>query len=281
MLADARPSTNTALIAFGSNQGDSLQVFNASIDALKQIAGVTVVSNSQPIRTAPVTGRRSKALAGWEDDDQPYLNAVIRIDTTLSPSELHLQTAAIERHFGRVRSGHWQARVIDLDLLLLGDQIVDTRSLTLPHPRMSYRRFVLEPAAEIAAELMHPLAKCSIAELLKRINSPDKVMALVCPEYINQTAELEHLICELSKIDSRWQFKKVFSAEKLFQLDSNVTVVVAFDAPFEGPQVSNEFQWKKLRAAAIGFAGASLRLNVLPSHSLALKELTAVLQTIG
>ena len=280
MLAANHSMNQSGLIAFGSNQGDSSQIFEATIDALQRIAGVTVVAHSNPIWTKPITGRFS-ADAVNPDRDQPYLNAVIRVVTKLSPSELHLQTAAIERQFGRVRSGHWQARLIDLDLLLLGAQIVDTRSLTLPHPRMSFRRFVLEPAAEIAAELMHPLAKCSIAELLRRINLPDKVMALVCPEFINQTAELEHLICELSKIDSRWQFEKVFSAEKLFQLDSNVTVVVAFDAPFEGPQVSNESQWKKLRAAAIGFAGSSLRLNVLPSDSLALKELTAAIQTIG
>ena len=284
MLAATHSSNQTGLIAFGSNQGDSLQVYEASIDALQRIAGVNVVAHSEPIWTAPITGRFSVKSPDSENE-QLYLNAVIRIATKLSPSELHLQTAAIERQFGRVRSGHWQARVIDLDLLLLGDQIVDTRSLTLPHPRMSFRRFVLEPAAEIAAELTHPVANCSIAALLKRINSPNKIMALVCPKICpkteNPTDALDKLVFELSKIDPRWQFVKVFSAEKLFQLDSNLTVVVAFSAPFDGPTLSEEIKRNDLQAAAVRFAGPSLRLKILPSDPLALTELTAILQTIG
>ena len=279
MLKASRPR-NTGLIAFGSNQGDSLKVFKASIAALKQIAGVTVVAHSQPVVTDSVTGSLA-GETGNPDDDQPYLNAVIRIETCLSPSELHLQTAAIEHQFGRVRTGRWQPRVIDLDLLLLGELIVGTRSLTLPHPRMSFRRFVLEPAAEIAPELIHPLANCSIATLLERINSPDKIMALVCPKSAIESEGVEGLIGELSKVDSNWRFKKLFSAEKLFQLDSNLTVVVVFDSPFDGPQTKDEIEWSKLRAAASHFAGPSLCLNLLPSDPLALTELTAVLQTIG
>ena len=276
----AATRSNPGLIAFGSNQGDSLEVFKTSIDALQRIAGVTVVAHSRPIWTAPITGRFPSTTQN-SNNDQPYLNAVIRIATELSPSELHLQTAAIEYQFGRVRAGNWQARVIDLDLLLLGDQIVDTRSLTLPHPRMSFRRFVLEPAAEVAAELKHPIADCSIAALLKRINSADKIMALVCSESAEQTPALEHLIGKLSKVDSKWQFEKVFSAEKLLQLDSKLMVVVTFDAPFEGPNSSEENKWSNLRTASIHFTGPSLRLKVPPSNPVVLEELTAVIQTIG
>jgi len=194
MPAATRQETTTGLIAFGSNQGNSMQVFEASIEALQKTAHVTVSAHSQPIWTEPVTGIADSPgnpptapTNPTQTDPNPYLNAVIRIDTQLSPSELHLQTAAIEYQLGRVRSGRWQARMIDLDLLLLGDHIVDTESLTLPHPRMSFRRFVLEPAAEIAAELTHPLANCSIGALLERINAPDKIMALVCPTIENQT----------------------------------------------------------------------------------------------
>lgn len=280
MLAASRPNTNTGLIAFGSNQGDSLQVLKLAIDALQQIGGVTVIAHSQPAWTAPITGHRPKKTAP-SSDDQPYLNAVIRIETVLSPSELHLQTAAIEHQFGRIRSGHWQARVIDLDILLLGDQTAETRSLTLPHPRMSFRRFVLEPAAEIAAELKHPLAKCSIAALLHRINSPDKTMALACWESAKQLSALENLTGELSKINLSWQFEKVFSTEKLFQLNSNLTVVVTFDAPLDASRSGKEAQWTNLRAAAKCFAGPTLRLPMAPNAPLALTELTAVLQTIG
>ena len=280
MLATFSSSPRTGLIAFGSNQGHSLQVFEAAIDALQRIAGLTIVAYSRPVWTAPVTGHRHGDFKN-PANEQPYLNAVIRIETVLSPSDLHLQTAAIEHQLGRVRSGHWQARVIDLDVLLLGEQVVDTRSLKLPHPRMSFRRFVLEPAAEIAAELKHPLAKCSIAALLKRINSPDKMMALVCPESANQSAALEHLIDELSKINSSWKFTKVFSAEKLLQLDSNLTVVATFSPSLDSSHLGKEVQWNDLLITAAQFSGPSLCLNVLPSDPLALTELTAVLQTIG
>ena len=140
-MPTTRPTTNTGLIAFGSNQGDSMQVFNASIDELQRIAGVNVVAYSKPVWTTPVTGTLGSVSTRPAEAQQPYLNAVVRIITQLSPSDLHLQTTAIEHQFGRIRAGRWQARTIDLDLLLLGDHMIDTRSLTLPHPRMSFRRF--------------------------------------------------------------------------------------------------------------------------------------------
>jgi len=122
-----------------------MQVFKASIDALQRIAGINVVAHSEPVWTTPVTGslENISTQSIETESQQPYLNAVIRIVTHLHPSDLHLQTAAIEHQFGRIRTGRWQTRTIDLDLLLLGDHIVDTRSLTLPHPRMSFRRFVI------------------------------------------------------------------------------------------------------------------------------------------
>ena len=281
MPAATRQETTTGLIAFGSNQGNSMQVFQASIEALQKTAHISVSSHSQPIWTEPVTGIAdslgSPPATPTQTDKNPYLNAVIRIDTQLSPSELHLQTAAIEYQLGRVRSGRWQARVIDLDLLLLGDHIVDTESLTLPHPRMSFRRFVLEPAAEIAAELTHPLAKCSIEALLERINAPNKIMALVCPTMENQTPLLDQLVLNLSKIDPQWRFEKVFSKEKFLELDSNLTVVAVFDFPLDG----NETQWRDLKACSLGFAGPRLHLKTPPQDVYSLTELSAALQAIS
>ena len=285
MLSATHQSTNTALIAFGSNQGDSMQVFKASIEAIRQIAGVSVVAYSRPIWTAPVTGGsidpsslESPLVGDSPDDDLPYLNAVIRIETTLSPSDLHLQTSAIEHQFGRVRSGRWQARTIDLDVLLLGDHVTNTRSLTLPHPRMSFRRFVLEPAAEIAAELTHPIAKCSVAELLTRINSPCKSMALVCPEAELQLKTLDSLARELSRISPQWKFIKVFSVEKFFQFEPDLTMVALFDYQ---PSGDGDVLWRELKEHALRFAGPSLRLENSPAARGSLKELVAALQTIG
>lgn len=278
MLTTTRPTTNTGLIAFGSNQGDSMRVYQASIDAIQRIAGINVLAHSAPVWTAPVTGNLGSISTPSTDDQQPYLNAVIRIATHLNPSDLHLQTAAIEHQFGRVRAGRWRARTIDLDLLLLGDHIVNTRSLTLPHPRMSFRRFVLEPAAEIAANAVHPTSQCSMADLLKRINSSVKIMALVAPISEAQTVALDKLVSLLSKKNSHWQFEKVFSAEKLLQLDSNLTIVVTFDVHVTDTE---DTTWRKLREHALRFAGPTLHLKKPSNSAAALNELSAAIQTIG
>ena len=277
MQPDTHLPTNTGLIAFGSNQGDSLQVFQASIDALQRIAGITVVSHSEPIWTAPVTGRQANP-AQPTAAQTPYLNAVIRIHTRLNPTELHLQSSAIEHQFGRIRTGRWQARTIDLDLLLLGDHIVDTRWLKLPHPRMSFRRFVLEPAAEIAADLRHPTSQCSIADLLNRINLPVKTMALASPSSEIHTVALEKLTLLLSKQNPQWQFKKIFSTEKLFLLDANLTMVVAFDSPTFS---TDDDAWQQLKEHAARFAGPTLHIKHPADSQVALTELSAALQTIG
>ena len=278
MLTTTRPTTNTGLIAFGSNQGDSMRVYQASIDAIQRIAGINVLAHSAPVWTAPVTGNLGSISTPSTDDQQPYLNAVIRIATHLNPSDLHLQTAAIEHQFGRVRAGRWRARTIDLDLLLLGDHIVNTRSLTLPHPRMSFRRFVLEPAAEIAANAVHPTSQCSMADLLKRINSSVKIMALVAPISEAQTVALDKLVSLLSKKNSHWQFEKVFSAEKLLQLDSNLTIVVTFDVHVTDTE---DTTWRKLREHALRLAGPTLHLKKPSNSAAASNELSAAIQTIG
>ena len=255
-----------------------MQVLQASIDAIQRIAGINVVAHSAPVWTVPVTGTLGSISTRSIEDQQPYLNAVIRIVTHMSPSDLHLQTAAIEHQFGRVREGRWRARTIDLDLLLLGDHIVNNRSLTLPHPRMSFRRFVLEPAAEIAANAVHPTSQCSMADLLKRINSPVKTMALIAPSSEAQTVAIEKLVNLLSKKNSQWKFEKVFSAEKLFQLDPNLTIVVTFD---EHLTDTKDTTWRKLREHALRFAGPTLHLKQPSNSAAALNELSAAIQTIG
>jgi len=256
-----------------------MRVFHSSIDKLQRIAGINVVAHSEPVWTKPVTGTLGSIAAPQSTElQQPYLNAVIRITTQLPPHDLHLQTAAIEHQLGRIRAGRWQARTIDLDLLLLGDHIINTRSLTLPHPRMSFRRFVLEPAAEIAADVVHPMSRCSMTTLLKRINSPTKTMALVAPSSETQTAALENLVSLLSKKNSQWEFAIVFSAEKLLRLDSNLTIVVTFDAY---PPETKDASWQKLKQHALRFAGPTLHFEKTSNLESILNELSAVLQTIG
>ncbi len=109
--------------------------------------------------------------------DQPaFYNAVLRLHTAFSPHELLERLLRIETDvFGRARTTHWSPRRIDLDLLLYGALTISDDTLTVPHPRMTERRFVLQPLCDIAPDLVHPLAGKSIAELLGALHGDETV----------------------------------------------------------------------------------------------------------
>ena len=102
--------------------------------------------------------------------DQPwFLNQVIEAETTLLPRQLLKRLLNIEREMGRKRTVRNGPRTIDLDIVLYGSSVIQTAELTVPHPRMNERRFVLEPLAELAPELRHPESKLKMSELLSRV----------------------------------------------------------------------------------------------------------------
>ncbi|MBS0340190.1 MAG: 2-amino-4-hydroxy-6-hydroxymethyldihydropteridine diphosphokinase [Proteobacteria bacterium] len=131
--------TETAYIAIGANLGDARQSVEDAIEALGRLPQSRMVARSSLYRTAPVD-------AGGPD----FINAVVAIDTGLAPLDLLARLQAIEAAAGRERPYRNAPRTLDLDLLIHGEQVLDTPTLTLPHPRMSQRAFVLVPLAEIA-----------------------------------------------------------------------------------------------------------------------------------
>ena len=161
----------TAYIGLGSNLassvGDSAETVRAAIQALGELGGV--VAQSSLYQTAPVGYR-----------EQPdFINAVAVLETRLEPESLLRKMLAIERSFGRDRrvSVPKGSRTLDLDLLLAHDVrsdavVCESDALTLPHPEMEKRRFVLQPLAEIAAELRHPVLGKTMQELLDEL--PDR-----------------------------------------------------------------------------------------------------------
>lgn len=151
-----------AYIAFGSNLGDRRQIFSQAMDRLGRLGNV--ISRSSLYETEPVGFR-----------DQPaFLNAVVALETDLEPLEVLHGLLAGERELGRDRSQGTpnRPRTLDLDLLLMGDSVIAGPELTLPHPALAQRRFVLAPLAEIAPLLRHPLLKQTMATLLELL--PDE-----------------------------------------------------------------------------------------------------------
>jgi 2-amino-4-hydroxy-6-hydroxymethyldihydropteridine diphosphokinase len=166
MSADAGPVD--ACVALGSNLGDRRASIRAALDAIAALPEAELVAAAEPIETAPVT-------APGDDAEQPaYLNTVALVRTTLGARALLEALLRIERELGRdrARERRWGPRVIDLDLLLFGGAIIDEPGLTVPHPRMHERRFVLEPLARIAPHAAHPTLGRTAAELLADL-TPD------------------------------------------------------------------------------------------------------------
>lgn len=144
-----------ALIAFGANLGSPESTWNAAVGELES-RGLAVEAVSRLHATSPVGGPA----------DQPgYLNAAAIVQTHESPRELLARLREVELRLGRARSVRWAPRTIDLDLLLVDQLIIDEGELSVPHPRMAWRRFVLDPAAEIAAEWRHPLLDLTVGAL--------------------------------------------------------------------------------------------------------------------
>lgn len=146
MAADANPkaahlATTRAVVGIGTNVGDRLATLEAAIWTLHETDGISVADVSGIWETAP-----------WGVVDQdPYLNAVVVIETSLGPHELLADLQATEAVFGRDRDSEvrWGPRTLDLDLLLFGDEVIDTPELTVPHPRLEERAFVLVPLLEV------------------------------------------------------------------------------------------------------------------------------------
>ena len=133
-----------AFVGLGGNQGDSFRVLEQAQTALDELPHTVLVRRSHYYRTAPVG-----------DSDQPdFLNAVVVVETGLAPLALLRAMQRIESQLGRTRerTRRWGPRTIDLDLLLFGHEVIREQDLTVPHPRMGERAFVLEPLAELAPD---------------------------------------------------------------------------------------------------------------------------------
>ena len=144
-----------AYISLGSNIGDKEKNLNTALEEIKKISGTQIKKVSGFLITKPF---------GYTEQDD-FLNAAAELETLLMPEELLKELLAVEQKLGRVREIKWGPRLIDLDILIFDDEVIDEENLTIPHPWMSERMFVLEPFAEIAPNVVHPLSRKRIREL--------------------------------------------------------------------------------------------------------------------
>jgi deoxyguanosine kinase len=165
----------TAYIGLGSNLGDRKNYIEEALKRLSEAEHVKLGGVSDIIETV--------ALSSTE---QPkFLNAVAELKTTLSAADLHKTLSIIESDLGRTRRGQWWPRTIDLDLLLFGREILESHDLTIPHPQMHLRSFVLNGLCQLNGRMLHPVMNVSFNELNWRLNGCDFALATDKPQLIS------------------------------------------------------------------------------------------------
>jgi len=152
-----REKGGTAYIGLGSNLHDRLAILDQAVAHVATLGSVTAISSIY--ETDPV---------GFVDQPS-FLNAVVCLQTNLAPADLLANLLRIEHEMGRVRTFPNAPRIIDLDLLMIGEAVIKTTTLSVPHPQLHKRSFVLVPLADIAPDIVHPVLGVSIRDLLQRL----------------------------------------------------------------------------------------------------------------
>ncbi len=251
--------TSKVLIAFGSNVGDSDAAYErVQLELPKH--GLEMLAASTSIRTEPIGGEA-------EGKESSYLNDAFLAQTRLTPNQTIMELLGIEKQLGRVRDRRWGPRTVDLDLLLFDQRITSEPGLICPHPRMTYRRFVLEPAAEIGADLVHPVSGCTLRQLLDQLNSRHQLVLWIGP-WCESLSSLEpistplgHTVQRVEPLyyrDTISEFEHVFAICKIESVDefeslANLARLVVIS---EGPHLD-----RRLVDRARRFAGGMLRLE--------------------
>ncbi len=159
---------NTAYIGIGSNQRDAFANCTVAIDRICASGKTRLLKQSSYYRTEPW---------GYRDQDD-FINLVIKIQTSYTAPELLVFLQSVERELGRVRTKPWGPRTIDLDILFYNNDIFTSPRLTIPHPHIGNRGFVLIPLEEIDPQLLHPVYRKTVTQLLDSLDDSSGVTKL-------------------------------------------------------------------------------------------------------
>jgi len=154
----------TAYLSLGSNIDDRMAFLEKAEKLLNAHAKIKILKTSKIYETEP-----------WPEEkgEKWFLNQVLKIETSLSPDKLLKEVQGIEEKVGRIKREHWGPREIDIDILLYGDQIIDTPDLTIPHRHLEDRQFVLIPLVEIASHLIDPMTRRKFTDILDEVKDSD------------------------------------------------------------------------------------------------------------
>lgn len=179
-----------ALVALGSNLDDRAKQLNAALLELGHLPSSRLIRRSGWFETPPIGGPEGQGA---------FLNAAALLWTALTPRQLLAALQQVEERLGRVRGERWGARVIDLDLLLFDQQAIAETATTngpeinVPHPRMAFRRFVLEPAAAVAPWMIHPTSGWTVQTLCDQLIHGENVVAVAADDPVEAAAWVKRL----------------------------------------------------------------------------------------
>jgi len=192
----------TAYIGLGSNLGDREDYITRAVEMLSKSKDIEVARVSELLETAPL----------GQSDRPKYLNAVAEIKTQLPAEHLHAKLIDVENSLGRTREQKWSPRIIDLDLLLFGSEVINLPCLTIPHPQMHLRSFVLKGLCQLNGALVHPVIKEPVDKLAARLNGADFVPDPNLPQLVSIAG-----IIGVGKTTLTKKLAALFSCKKLLE----------------------------------------------------------------
>lgn len=239
------------LIALGANLGDRAHTLAGAVEHFRAHPKINRLRASAFRETVPIGGPGGQPA---------FLNAAARFSTDLPPEEVHALLAEIEADSGRQRAERWAARTIDLDLLLYDKLEMNSPGLLIPHPRMAFRRFVLEPAAEIAGDMLHPASDWTVARLLENLNTAHPYIAILAPSHSGQSELARQIVSAcggitlsdespMSAADRNDSPSQVF--QRQIEFLGRARAQLACDCwPAEAPLVVSDFYFDQVLACA-------------------------------
>ena len=282
--SDYVPGTTIVLVAFGANQGDCRTAYEKTVQQLTNHEAIHQVIASEPIETDPVCGDIDSEPS-QDSGNKKYLNACLRLMTTLSAQELHAVLVEIETGLGRERKERWGPRTIDLDLLLFGDQQIQEKGLIVPHPRMSFRKFVLEPSVEIASDMVHPVSGLTIAQLKQHLESKPDTVLVASNDNMFSRAVVEQVTTQGQTKD--WTLSCVTEVMDFIRQAGQAKLVVSCFRPHEVEEVGEETtdvdglgSASELARFARNFSGPTLELPTGIDERAATVEILAAIEAM-